>query len=862
MDVQCGLYHTVALSDSGEVWVWGSNSSGQHGELSKAIEKRFEESTKVKDLGYSGDLPWACYPTQVPRFDIKSNRRVTLICTGSEYILAVENNKKTYAWGKNSEGQLGIGKTSPFVTEPETIKEFVGIPISHIAAGESHTLVVDREGDVYAFGSNTNGRLGLGSSTTLQLSPKKVVFEEIGEGRIILVACGVFHSLALDDHQNVYSWGGGLYGQLGHNDLENHFEPMQIDTKTKFKSISAGKVHSAAINTDDHVFIWGLKEAFMKFHDAFGIEETQNNNKSRKKEDQSSSKQDEKRKKIKETYFMSPTLWDEVKEEKIFKICLGDTFNVMITSGKTMMCWGNFETDYNKTLEEQAKAIYRKDYKELGENEKYEARRNSKVIAYHRPGVSSCMIASLSSNHIYFLTDSDELYTWGHDNFTGRLGLAFDGYFEKKSKSKVGQQDEKGYRGKVDNHEKVKWFMQKFQQNKKELEKMGKDDEAAHARNDEKSQKGASKKGSVKGTNTRSVRTGDKSSKGGRSSSSKRLLAIDEDDFDDDEDNKAAEEKVISDLKHIEATQRDTNLQKYDADLKISCAELLSKFEEIRNLEMTKDEFFSKLEAETFKRIAGPPFGKNTKKKKGSDLPEEYTLNSKAYKMLVTVFQMHPCYLIKLYDPRNIAPLFEVIKDLYGDFEMDQRKTNMFILLTLKILDKELPLVNDFKKLYLGVKDADTPERMPLFNLLFNYFVLMQRNNVLFLRKITKYLGETVAGFFQGDKVEKNKFMYFLFSDESAAGSKLFNDKYKNESDESRKRLIRDNVKNVRKLIPETLNKMGATGAVSSATDTVTIATKYLFYKTIEAIKDKFPDQGIKHLKNTSLGIFKSKRYF
>ena len=847
INVQCGLYHTVGLTDAGEVWVWGSNSSGQHGVTNEAIIQQFENSKKVKESDYSGELPWTAYPTLVSRFDIKANRRITLVCTGSEHILAVENGKKTYGWGRNSEGQLGIGRTSPYVIEPEPIKEFAGVPIHWIAAGESHSLVVDTLGVVYAFGSNTNGRLGLGSSTTIQLSPKKVYFEENPDVVIVKVACGTYHSLALDNQGKVYSWGGGWYGQLGHNNLENQFVPQEIDTKNTFVDIAAGKVNSAAINKDHQIFIWGLKEAFLKFYDALDIDEDQNS-KHQKGEDKTQKQENLKRKLLKEKYITSPTLWDYFAQEKVLSVCLGDTFNALINNTKTLYVWGNFETKLNAELDEKAMQLYKKKYENLNDTEKYDVRKRLKPEIESVPGLGSCVKVSVGSNHVFVLSDSDDLYTWGLDNYTGRLGLAFDEFFEK---TKVGRKPEKkNYKSEyLTTQEKVKWFVHRFLQNKKELERQGKEEES-NLKNDGQSRKESSRRGSSK------MRGGSRSSKGGLSGSSKKFGTVAEEDDDDDDDNVAVEANLIEDLRREENTKRNARLQQMDAKLRLGSAKLLKKFEKVRDFESSLEAFLSKVESETFKRIAGPPFSKNTKKKQTIDLPQAYVLNKSLYKKLLTVFQMHPCYLRKLYNPpgENVDAVFDIIKDVYGDLEMDRRKINMFMSLALTILEIELEKVGDAKtaKLTFGSSEDGEEERtIPLFLKMFNHLVMSQRKNVLYLKTITDKIGGLVADNFQGEKVEKNKFSFFLHLNANKAGYKEFVEKLKNESEETKKKIIKDNVTAVKNKIISEIFKL-----MISPTDNISISTKYLFYRTVEILSNKFSDMNAKVLKSKALGNF------
>ena len=845
-DVQCGLYHTLGLTNAGEVWVWGSNASGQHGLSNQAISDMFENCKKVKELDYSGELPWIVYPTLIPKFDIKANRRVTLICTGAEHILAADNNKRVYAWGKNTDGQLGLGRISSYVIEPESIEIFAGVPISCMAAGESHSLVVTKDGELYAFGSNKTGIAGLGAVATSQMSPKRVVFEE--NVKIEKVVCGPDHSLALDDRGKIYSWGYGLNGQLGHGLLEILYRPQAIDSKTKFIEISAGKVHSAAISEDKKLYIWGLKEAFLIYSEA--LEDAEFKGYTASLESELQKQEEAKRKMLKEKYFLTPTLWEYFSQEKITQVRLGDTFNALINESKILYTWGQFETVLKVELNNRSRQLFKRKYDNLDEDEKYVVRKRLKNEVICVSKMNSCINLSLSPNHICLQTDGEELYSWGVDNFTGRLGLAFDKIFEPIRLKGNPEPLIDHYKSEVLNtYERVKWFIPKFQANKKELDKIGKFEEP-------KILDKLFRRDSLKKRAALVVASTVRSSKGKRNSINlERKL---QEDLDDDEnvdyENIHREQKFLDQLRTEERLRLDSKIQNLDLVLKQESAAVLEEFADLRDLDHSAYDFCKRLETVVFKRIARPPFGKTTTKKKENDLPEAYTLNKHLYKKLLTALQMHPCYLINMYDSTNIDALFEIIKDVYGDIEMDRRKTNMFIILSLKILKLELSKLDPkvAKIPPINSEEGEIEKSTPLFNKLFNHLVLSQRQNVQYLRRITDSIGSKVAASFQGKNFERHKFEYFLYMNPCKQGYKEFMERYKNESEETIKKVLKENAKNIRKKFGNDLFPL-----MLSPTKNISISVKYLFHRTIEEVTKKFQSHyNTKIINNCLLGRF------
>ena len=116
-----------------------------------------------------------------------------------------------FACGLNDCGQLGQPASIPFASEAMLVP--LDVEVTHVAAGNNHTLCVDVDGGVWAFGKNDSGQLGTGRQG--DFFPQKID-SLVGEARITQVACGAEHSLALSSSGQVYSWGSSVDGVLGH----------------------------------------------------------------------------------------------------------------------------------------------------------------------------------------------------------------------------------------------------------------------------------------------------------------------------------------------------------------------------------------------------------------------------------------------------------------------------------------------------------------------------------------------------------------------------------------------------------------------------------------------------------------------
>lgn len=144
-----------------------------------------------------------------------------------------------------------------------------GNKINEIKSGKEHNIIMTDQGLLYSFGKGNFGSLGLGG-TVFAPAPQQIT--KLRNKKIVSVSCGMFHSLALSDIGDVYSWGRGFEGQLGL--LENiesisspqyitHFfkyddsKDIKMLRKTPIIAISCGSYHSIAIDNENQIYCWG-----------------------------------------------------------------------------------------------------------------------------------------------------------------------------------------------------------------------------------------------------------------------------------------------------------------------------------------------------------------------------------------------------------------------------------------------------------------------------------------------------------------------------------------------------------------------------------------------------------------------------
>jgi alpha-tubulin suppressor-like RCC1 family protein len=159
-------------------------------------------------------------------------------------------------WGANDFGQLGsssIGTPQATPTRVDTTNFYF-----QVAAGCTHTLGIRITGGLYAWGDNSQGQLGNGSFTAAS-TPTAVTTLT---ANVIGVAAGENFSLAIRQNpppaiNELWAWGYNFYGQLGDGTSTSRNAPVQVVGSSNWLRVSAGQNHSQAVRGDFTAWIWG-----------------------------------------------------------------------------------------------------------------------------------------------------------------------------------------------------------------------------------------------------------------------------------------------------------------------------------------------------------------------------------------------------------------------------------------------------------------------------------------------------------------------------------------------------------------------------------------------------------------------------
>lgn len=164
------------------------------------------------------------------------------------------------AFGRGEDGQLGAGDTSD-VSFPQWVEALENKDVAQIACGSGHSLIVTSNGAVYTWGRGDDGRLGH-SDMAWKYIPRLV--SALVCHKVVQATCGSYHTAAVTEDGHLYTWGGGMYGKLGHGNEMGHSTPTRVEALfkdgIKVTSVACGSRHTVALDAEGQIFSWGDRE--------------------------------------------------------------------------------------------------------------------------------------------------------------------------------------------------------------------------------------------------------------------------------------------------------------------------------------------------------------------------------------------------------------------------------------------------------------------------------------------------------------------------------------------------------------------------------------------------------------------------
>jgi hypothetical protein len=262
--VAAGTHGSIAIREDGTLWVWGEDWYRIWG--AREITRLVPTQVATNDLwavvaagGYqigglqtvginsSGALFVWGDPLRVEIINDRSAVWTTAAISGG-HVLVVQENGSLWAYGRNSSGQLGDGTTSNHQS-PNPVGTDAWIAV---AAGNDHSLGIKRDGTLWAWGANSYGQLGDGT-TEDKPQPAPLAAND----RWKTVAAGGDYSIALRDDGTLWEWGYNVSSWLDDGTRTDRSEPTRVAGNSKWKAVSAGGSHTIAISEDGGLWAWG-----------------------------------------------------------------------------------------------------------------------------------------------------------------------------------------------------------------------------------------------------------------------------------------------------------------------------------------------------------------------------------------------------------------------------------------------------------------------------------------------------------------------------------------------------------------------------------------------------------------------------
>ena len=275
--IAAGGLHSAAVSSHGHLFVWGDSGWGQLGlprqsalapndpnapaapppavsvahllpswgfEGRKELEKKVPITISAEDLGGRS-------------FVVRGRRapplQVQTVSCGQYHTAACTSEGELFTWGANGDGQLGLRDTHPRASPHRVMLSMgegssMGTNALQVACGGRHTVVLTARGEVWSCGCNLHGQLGQGTDFGRESLDRMVEVDALSEDRVIVIASGGAHTAAVTTEGALYTWGKNQHGQLGHGDVATREEPTLVEALgERVGWVACGGAHTAVL---------------------------------------------------------------------------------------------------------------------------------------------------------------------------------------------------------------------------------------------------------------------------------------------------------------------------------------------------------------------------------------------------------------------------------------------------------------------------------------------------------------------------------------------------------------------------------------------------------------------------------------
>lgn len=235
--VATSAHHTAMRTDTGEVFTCGY---GEYGKLGHGSAKDASNPRSV------------CWLTGGGRRAV-----AVAVAAGYSHTAVITDAGELFTFGNGRRGRLGLDVEHPPRYAPTRVEALVGKRVTCVAAGDDHTVVCTDKGEVYTFGGGKDGRLGHGSEDDVR-TPRRV--EGLVGRKATAVAAGGRFTAVVANAGELFTFGMGMCGELGHGTPDSEFAPRLVEGPLAGKTVAAvaaGFCHTVACSDDGEVFTCG-----------------------------------------------------------------------------------------------------------------------------------------------------------------------------------------------------------------------------------------------------------------------------------------------------------------------------------------------------------------------------------------------------------------------------------------------------------------------------------------------------------------------------------------------------------------------------------------------------------------------------
>ncbi|MCL2746065.1 MAG: hypothetical protein FWE48_03110 [Coriobacteriia bacterium] len=247
--VSAGYTHSLAVDNDGNLWAWGAGHNNQLGLGRNGSSGANESPQRIR----SGASSWQ------------------LASAGHGYSLAIDSDGNLWTWGSGITSEFDehyqVNPAVTAVTRPSTPEQVTtGAGLwQYVSAGRSHAIGIGADGSLWTWGNGRNGELGLGETGSHSI-PQQITN---GATSWQSASAGRDHSLAIDSDGNLWAWGAGSDGQLGLGaagqedfargavNIDQHIPQQVTGGASSWRLASAGHGYSLAIASDGALWAWG-----------------------------------------------------------------------------------------------------------------------------------------------------------------------------------------------------------------------------------------------------------------------------------------------------------------------------------------------------------------------------------------------------------------------------------------------------------------------------------------------------------------------------------------------------------------------------------------------------------------------------